>query len=115
MSEIIFVSCPLCGLGRPLVKTGSRALARGIHNKDEKRGRVHFNHMDLDKAFIIQIRTTEIISPTQRRKSTERRGGRVAFRVTGGLTLEELKSNTEYEGLIKELKDQAKKIIQNIT
>ena len=105
--RILYVSCPLCGMSRVLEKTGSSAIARGLPIEEIK-GRIRFDHMDLEKANIIQIR--------ERRRGKEdkprlRRGGGPGFQMVGGLTLAELKDKPEYLDLREQMLETAHRII----
>lgn len=108
MSEILYVCCPCCGMSRVLEKTGSSAISRGLPIEEIK-GRIRFDHMELEKANIIQIR--------ERRRGKEdkprmRRGGGPGFQMVGGLTLAELKDKPEYQDLKEQMLDTAHKIIK---
>jgi len=108
MTEILYVSCPLCGMSRVLEKTGSVAIAKGM-SIEEIKGRIRFDHMDLEKANIIQFR--------ERRRGKEdkprtQRGGGPGFLVVGGLTLAKLKDKPEYQDLREQMLETARKIIK---
>jgi len=108
MAEIIYVSCPFCGLSRVLEKKGSSAIARGIYVENIK-GRIRFDHMDLGKAKVIQVRESRRGKEDSPRM---RRGGGPGFQVVGGLTLAELRSNPEYEDLKEQMLGTAHNLIQ---
>ena len=108
MAKILYVSCPLCGMNRVLEKKGSVAIGRGLPIEEIK-GRIRFDHMDLEKANILQIR--------ERRRGKEdkprmRRGGGPGFQLVGGLTLAELKDNPEYQDLREQMLKTAHSIIK---
>ena len=108
MAEILYVCCPMCGMSRVLEKKGSVAIARGEPIQEIK-GRIRFDHMDMDKANIIQFR--------ERRRGKESeprlgRGGGSGFQLVGGLTLAELRDSPEYEDLREQMLDTAHKIIK---
>lgn len=108
MAEIIYISCPLCGMNRVLDKTGSSAIARGFTITDIK-GRIRFDHMDLNNAAIVQVR--ESLTGKDPKKRMRRGGGR-GFVFKSGLTLQEMKTNPEYSDLIEQMKSTASKILE---
>lgn len=108
MSEILYVCCPMCGMNRVLEKKGSVAVTMGLPI-DEIKGRIRFNHMDLEKANIIQVR--------ERRRGKEdkprmRRGGGTGFQLVGGLTLAELRDKPEYQDLKEQMMETTHEIIK---
>ena len=108
MAKILYIACPLCGMSRVLEKTGSSAISRGLP-VEEIKGRIRFDHMDLEKANILQIR--------ERRRGKEdkprmRRGGGPGFQMVGGLTLAELKDKPEYQDLKEQMLETARKVIK---
>jgi len=107
MAEIIYISCPLCGMSRVLEKTGAGAIARG-KIIDHVKGRIHFDHIDLDNAFIVQIRERKAGKESNKRA---RRGGGTSFQLQGGLTLEQMKTSPEYSDLVEQLKASARHIL----
>jgi len=107
MAEIIYISCPICGMSRVLEKKGSRALATGKPLDKGIKGRIRLDHMDLGKAFIVQFRERQ----TGKEERKKRGGGR-GFELRGGLTLEQMKNKEEYKDLITQLKSQINKIQQ---
>lgn len=102
-SEIGFVSCPLCGMNRILEKTGATAKKRAAQGKhirkllDRPKGRIKFNHMDLDKAQIFQCRV-----PAD------------AFFVVEGKTLAEMTKDERFDDLISQMREQIREIFQII-
>jgi hypothetical protein len=100
MAEIIYIACPLCGMSRVLEKKGSSAIARGL-SIGEPKGRIRFDHMDLDSARIVQVRERKA-----GRESVPRmgRGGGTGFTIKDGFTLEEMKAMPEYQDLIEQLR-----------
>ena len=108
MAKILYVSCPLCGMNRVLEKKGSVAIARGLPIEEIK-GRIRFDHMDLEKANILQIR--------ERRRGKEdkprmQRGGGPGFILVGGDTLAELRDKPEYADLKDQMVGTAREIIK---
>jgi len=106
--EILYVACPMCGMSRVLEKKGSAAVGRGLTIKEIK-GRIRFDHMELEKANVIQIR--------ERRRGPEdkprmRRGGGPGFQLVGGHTLAELRDNPEYQDLKEQMVETAREIIK---
>lgn len=101
MSErIIMVTCPLCGMNRVLEKKGSRAIIEHKPLTKGIKGRIRFDHIDLEKAFIVQFK--------------ERREKGRGFPTVGGLTLEEMKQNPEYQDLIEQMKFQLQRILDKL-
>ena len=108
MAEVIYITCPLCGMNRVLEKTGSGAIARGLTITDTK-GRIRFDHMDLNNSSIVQVR--ESITGKEPKKRMRRGGGR-GFVFRSGLTLAEMKTNPEYSDLIEQMKSTASEILE---
>ncbi len=108
MAEILFVCCPMCGMSRVLEKKGSAAIARGLPIEEVK-GRIRFDHMDLEKAYIIQLRERR---PGPEDKPRMRRGGGPGFQLVGGFTLAELRDKPEYQDLKEQLRETAQEIIK---
>lgn len=108
MAEIIMISCPLCGMARVLEKKGSRAIARGLTVREIK-GRIRFDHMDLNSAPIVQVRERKEGKETVKRL---RRGGGTGFVLIGGLTLQEMKRKPEYADLVKQIRETALELIK---
>jgi len=107
MAEIIYIVCPLCGMNRVLEKTGSSAIARGITIREVK-GRIRFDHMDLDTALVVQVRERKA-GPEERKRM--RRGGGSGFTLKGGLTLREMGRKRDYQDLVEQIKSTARSII----
>lgn len=108
MAEVIYIACPLCGMSRVLTKTGAVAIGRGI-DIDEIKGRIGFDHIDLEKANIVQIR--------ERRRGPEERprmgrGGGPGFIPVGGFTLAEMRDKPEYADLKEQMVATAKEIVK---
>jgi len=108
MGTVIFIACPLCGMGRVLEKTGAGAIARGLTITDVK-GRIRFDHMDLETAPIVQTRERKAGPEAVRRL---RRGGGTGFVLAGGYTLREMKERPEYSDLVEQLKETAAQILK---
>jgi len=108
MAEVIYVTCPLCGLNRVLDKKGSSAIARGLTISKVK-GRIRFDQVDLDKAAIVQIRERKT-GPEPRKRL--RRGGGSGFAFKQGMTLKEMKDNPDYADLIRQLKSSCQNILK---
>ena len=108
MTEILYVCCPMCGMSRVLEKKGSMAIARGKPIREIK-GRIRFDHMDMDKAHIIQFRERRRGKESEPRQG---RGGGSGFQLVGGLTLAELKDSAEYGDLREQMLDTAHGIIK---
>ena len=108
MAKILYVACPLCGMSRVLEKTGSSAISRGLP-VEEIKGRIRFDHMDLEKANIIQVRERR---PGPEDKPRTRRGGGPGFILVGGYTLAELKGKPEYADLREQMLETAREIIK---
>ena len=106
MAEFIMISCPLCGMARVLEKTGASAIARGI-TITEYKGRIRFDHVDLDKAIVVQVRERE---PGPEKKKRLRRGGGPGFPIKGGHTLLEMAKMDEYQDLVSQMLSQTKRI-----
>lgn len=107
MAEVIYISCPLCGMSRVLEKTGASAIARG-RIIDQVKGRIHFDHMDLDNAFIVQVRERKSGKEPNKRVG---RGGGTGFQLQSGFTLEQMKDKPEYSDLVEQLKVSANHIL----
>ena len=107
MGEVIYIVCPMCGLNRPLNKTGASAIARGLPITEIK-GRIRFDQIELDRAPIVQIRERETGPETKPRMT---RGGGSGFVFKEGMTLEQIKDNPEYNDIVSQLKDTANKIL----
>ncbi|MBA7469150.1 hypothetical protein ES707_04416 [subsurface metagenome] len=107
MAEVIFIACPWCGMNRVLEKTGAGAIARGLTITDIK-GRIRFDHMDLGKAIIVQIRER---APGPETRKRLRRGGGTGFPLVGGLTLQEMKDSPDYTDLIEQMKATATEVL----
>ena len=95
--ETIMICCPMCGLNRPLVKTGAWAESRGREIAKAK-GVVRFD-VDLDDAEIIQVRQMK------GRKGLPMLRGE-------GLKLCELKDNEDYEEIVDQIRRQAHRIVE---
>lgn len=106
MAEIIYICCPLCGMSRVLEKKGSSAIARGLPITGIK-GRIHFDHIDLSNARIVQVRERKAGPESVARIG---RGGGSGFTVREGLTLEKMKDMPEYSDLINQLRHSVKTI-----
>lgn len=106
MTEVIYIACPLCGMSRVLEKKGSSAIARGFRITEIK-GRIHFDHMDLDNARIVQVRERKAGRESVARTG---RGGGSGFTVREGLTLEQMRDMPEYSDLIDQLRHSVKAI-----
>lgn len=108
MGEVIYIVCPMCGLNRPLTKTGSSAIARGLPIAEIK-GRISFDHIELDKAPIVQVRERQ---SGPEAKPRMRRGGGPGFIFRQGITLADMKANPEYADIVTQLKNTANKILE---
>lgn len=108
MAEVIFISCPLCGMSRVLEKTGAGAIAQGLSITAIK-GRIRFDHMDLSNATIVQVRERKGGPETKRRL---RRGGGTGFPLIGGLTLQEMRDSPNYTDLIEQMKATATEVLR---
>jgi hypothetical protein len=108
MAGIIYIVCPLCGMNRVLEKTGSSAIARGLTIRKVK-GRIRFDHIDLTRAPIVQVRERQEGKEAQRRLT---RGGGTGFVFREGLTLMQMKRKPEYADLVKQIKETALEIIK---
>ena len=108
MAEVIMISCPLCGMARVLEKTGASAIARGFTITKIK-GRIRFDHMNLVDAPIVQIRE-RAEGPEEKRRM--RRGGGSGFVLIGGLTLEQMRDDPEYQDLVEQMKSTANEILK---
>lgn len=102
MAEVIYITCPLCGMNRVLEKTGASAIARGLTITDIK-GRIRFDHMELSDASIVQVRESRE-GPEPRRRL--RRGGGTGFVFKEGLTLKEMRDSREYDDLVEQILSQ---------
>lgn len=107
MGQFIMIACPVCGMGRVLEKKGSVAIARGRPLDHGLKGRIRFDHMDLDSALIVQVR--ERRSGPENRKG---RGGGGGFAIVDGMTLKAMKENPEYEDLVTQLKGKLHEILE---
>lgn len=106
MAEIIYIACPLCGMNRVLEKTGASAIARGV-TITEVKGRIRFDHMDLDRALIVQVRERET-GPEEKKRM--RRGGGSGFTLKGGLTLKQIRDKPAYQDLVEQIRSQIAEI-----
>jgi len=102
MGKVIYIVCPLCGMNRVLEKTGAGAIARGL-TITEIKGRIHFDHMELSGASIVQVRESQEGPEPKRRM---RRGGGTGFVFKEGLTLEEMRDSGEYDDLVEQILSQ---------
>lgn len=110
MAEVIYITCPLCGMNRVLEKTGAGAIARGI-TIEEIKGRIRFDHMELGSAPIVQIRER---AEGKEKVKRMRRGGGPGFVFKRGLTLEEMKREPEYADLLEQIQLTAHRILKII-
>jgi len=108
VAKILYVACPLCGMNRVLEKKGSMAISRGLPIEEIK-GRIRFDHMDLEKANIIQVRERR---PGPEDKPRTRRGGGPGFILVGGHTLAALRDKPEYADLKDQMVGTAREIIK---
>lgn len=108
MGEIIYITCPLCGMNRVLEKKGTSAMIRGLTITSIK-GRIHFDHLDLATASIVQIRERE---RGKEEKKRLKRGGGPGFIFKRGITLLDMKDEPAYNDLIKQIKSTANNILQ---
>lgn len=108
MAEVIYITCPLCGMNRVLEKTGASAIARGVTIKGTK-GRIRFDHIDLANAPIVQIRERATGKEPKKRM---RRGGGSGFTFKAGISLADIKIDPDYEDLINQIKLTAGKILE---
>ena len=106
MAEIIYITCPLCGLNRVLDKKGSGAIARGLTITTVK-GRIRFDHIELSDASIVQVRESQEGPEPKKRM---RRGGGTGFVFKKGLTLEEMRDSGEYDDLVEQILSQIESI-----
>lgn len=106
MGQFVMIACPVCGMSRVLEKKGSVAIAKGKPLNHGLKGRIHFDHMDLDNALIVQVR--ERRSGPENRKG---RGGGGGFAIVDGMTLKAMKANPEYEDLVTQLKSKLTQIL----
>jgi len=95
VTELIHIVCPLCGLNRPLLKTGARARVEG---KDLPfiKGRIRFDHVDLEQGLIIQIR--------------ERRTEGKGFPLVDGKTFGDMIGDPDYADLVSQMALQVERI-----
>ncbi len=110
MAEIVYIVCPMCGMNRVLEKKASSALARGV-TVSEVKGRIRFDHMDLENGIIVQVRErAEGKEPTKRL----RRGGGTGFTFKHGMTLEQMRTRPEYRDLIDQIRNSAQDILNRL-
>lgn len=110
MAEIIYIVCPMCGMNRVLEKKGTSALARGV-TVSEVKGRIRFDHVDLENGIIVQIRErAEGKEPTKRLQ----RGGGTGFILKRGMTLEQMRARPEYRDLIDQIRNSAQGIADRL-
>lgn len=95
-------------MSRVLEKTGAGAIARGLPITEIK-GRIHFDHIDLEAAPIVQVRERQHGPEAQKRLT---RGGGPGFIFREGLTLAEMKDNPAYNDLIKQLRQTVSAILK---
>ena len=95
-----YISCPLCAMNRILSKGGIIASKKG------KSGKVSFSSFDFDgkEKFFIQIR-----------KNAGGRGGGFYLDKTESITWKEAKELLEYKEILQEIKEQAKKILKELS
>jgi len=108
MAEVVYITCPLCGMNRVLEKKGSSAMARGLPITDVK-GRIRFDIVDLEKGHIVQVREREAGPEPKKRL---KRGGGPGFVFRRGFTLEQIKNNPDYADLIDQIIQTCQAIIQ---
>ena len=86
MAEIQYLTCPMCGMNKPLRKYVE--------------GDLKLTDIDVETLSFIQIREG---------------GGRGSgFRRIGGLTIDEVKQMPEYQELLEQLREQCNKIIESL-
>lgn len=124
----IMVVCPLCGLSRPLEKTGSRMLIETGEVPAKVKGRVRFDLLDPESAPFIDEREAAggagagrhlasiariegkgaAAEELQKLRQQGKAGG---FRRVHFITLKEAKKDPEYAELIGQVKAQIEKIL----
>ena len=98
--EFVYISCPLCSMNRILTKGGIIASKKG------KFGQVSFSSFDFDGSkgkYFIQIR-----------KNAGGRGGGFHLDESNSLTWKQAKKLPEYKEILKEIKEQCKKILEEL-
>lgn len=95
--ETIMICCPMCGLNRPLVKTGAWAESKGREIAKAK-GVIRFE-VDLANAEIVQVR------------QMKGREGLPMLRGQG-LKLAELKDNPDYQDIVNQIRNQVYRILE---
>lgn len=110
MAEVVYIVCPMCGMNRVLEKKASTALARSM-DISEVKGRIRFDHVDLENGIIVQVR--ERVEGKEQVKR-RRRGGGTGFPLKRGMTLEQMRAQPEYSDLINQIRESAQKIIDKL-
>jgi hypothetical protein len=98
-TRILFISCPLCGMQRPLNKKGSVATAKGKKLEKGVKGIQHFNRVNLDKHTVV------------RECACLGYGKGKGFQKVKGLTLEQIKDEPAFAWVKAELEDQCREIL----
>jgi len=111
MGEVVYITCPLCGMNRVLEKKGTSAMIRGIAIREIK-GRIRFDHLDLAMAPIVQVRERERGKEEKKRLRT---GGGPGFIFKRGITLLDMKDDPTYNDVIDQIKSTAMEILKIIS
>lgn len=96
-TRILFISCPLCGMQRPLNKKGSVATMKGKKLEKGVKGIQHFNRIDVGKHQVV--------------RECACLGRGKGFPRVAGLTLEQLRTEPAFEWVKDELVDQCREIL----
>lgn len=110
MVEVVYIVCPMCGMNRVLEKKASSALARSM-DVSEVKGRIRFDHVDLENGIIVQVR--ERVEGKEQ-VSRRGRGGGMGFPLKRGMTLEQMIAQPKYRDLIDQIRESAQKIIDKL-
>lgn len=110
MAEVVYIVCPMCGMNRVLEKKASTALARS-KDVSEVKGRIRFDHVDLENGIIVQVRERMGGKEPVKRRG---RGGGTGFPLKRGMTLEQMKARPEYSDLVDQIRESAQNIIDKL-
>ena len=96
----LFLSCPICGLQRPLKKDGSEATMRGKPLDKGVKGLQHFNRVDVTKHDVV--------------RECACLGYGKGFPKTNGMTLKEIGQDPAFSWIKAELVAQCRAILAEL-
>jgi hypothetical protein len=96
-TRCLYLSCPICGMSRPLNKKGTNATTAGKTLTKGVKGIQHFNKVDVTSHSVIQERAC--LGPPQ------------GFKKTKSLTLKQVSEDPAFEWVKAELQQQCREIL----